>query len=419
MKTKILLAVTAMLTIALCAKAEERSHDSGASGKGYGSQQIVVNNYYYGNGYEYSSRLKRFHNSYTSFDFYSPVYTEAYWYNFTPYTWGVSIYDDWYYYGAGVSRYSWRSGFGGSYWWGYDPWMDYDPWMGYGWNSWYSPGFSNGINIYLGRPQYHYPVAWNRWNYHQHWNSYRPVYIVNNNRYNTYVNSNNYGRNYNPSRTTTTDRRSGYTVVSGRSTQGTSTGTTRSEGSGIGTTRSAGTGTTGTGRTQGTRVSTGTSGTGRTQGTRAGTGTTESRGNSAGQGNSDKEKSNNGLRVGQNRRGVAVPAEARPNEPARPNNPNVNDRTDPGKEKTGTRTQTQTEMRAPVPAQSRQQTQGTVRTTTRRNETTVSQGSPTSTTREGETTIKKSTEKRSTESAESKTSKTESGRRSTTSAKKR
>ncbi len=163
--------------------------------------------------------LKRFHNSYTSFDFYSPVYTEAYWYNFTPYTWGVSIYDDWYYYGAGVSRYSWRSGFGGSYWWGYDPWMDYDPWMGYGWNSWYSPGFSNGINIYLGRPQYHYPVAWNRWNYHQHWNSYRPVYIVNNNRYNTYINSNNYGRNYNPSRTTTTDRRSGYTVVNGRSTR--------------------------------------------------------------------------------------------------------------------------------------------------------------------------------------------------------
>ncbi len=41
--------------------------------------------------------------------------------------------------------------------------------------------------------------------------------------------------------------------------------------------------------------------------------------------------------MGQNRRGVAVPAEAKPNEPARPNNPNVNDRTDPGREKTGTR----------------------------------------------------------------------------------
>lgn len=338
MKTKNLLAVSAMLTVTLCATAEERRTDSGVTGNGYGSQQVVVNNYYYGNGYEYSSRLKRFHNSYTSFDFYSPVYTEAYWYNFTPYTWGVSIYDDWYYYGAGVSRYSWRSGFGGSYWWGYDPWMDYDPWMGYGWNSWYSPGFSNGINIYLGRPQYHYPVAWNRWNYHQHWDSYRPVYIVNNNRYNTYVNTNNHGRNYNPSRTVTTDRRSGYTIVNGRSTQG--------AGAGSGTSRSAGTGT-------------------------SVTRSTENRGNSTGQGNSDKEKSNNGLRMGQNRRGVAVPAEAKPNEPARTNNPNVNDRTDPGKEKTGTRTRTQTVV------------------------------------------------KRSTESAESKTSKTDSGRRSTTSTKKR
>lgn len=388
MKTKKILAVTAMLTVALCATAEERPADSGVTGNGYGSQQVVVNNYYYGNGYEYSSRLKRFHNSYSSFDFYSPVYTEAYWYNFTPYTWGVSIYDDWYYYGAGVSRYSWRSGFGGSYWWGYDPWMDYDPWMGYGWNSWYSPGFSNGINIYLGRPQYHYPVAWNRWNYHQHWDSYRPVYIVNNNRYNTYINTNNHGRNYNPSRTTITDRRSGYTIVNGRSTQGAGAGT------GTGTSRSAGTGT-------------------------SVTRSTENRGNSTGQGNSDKEKSNNGLRMGQTRRGVAVPAEAKPNEPARTNNPNIYDRTDPGKEKTGTRTRTQTEVRVPVPAQSRQQTQGTVRTTTRRNETTVSQGSSTGTTRTTETTVKKSTEKRSTESDESKTTKTESGRRSTTSAKKR
>lgn len=403
MKTKILLAVTALLTVSLFSAAEKRSPDSGAYGYGNGSQQVVVNNYYFGNGYEYSSRLKRFHNSYASFDFYSPVYTEAYWYNFTPYTWGVSIYDDWYYYGAGVSRYSWRSGFGGSYWWGYDPWMDYDPWMGYGWNSWYSPGFSNGINIYLGRPQYHYPVAWNRWNYHQHWDSYRPVYVVNNNHYSTYVNNNSYGRGYNPSRTATTDRRSGYTVVNGRSTQGTG----------------AGTGTSGTGRTLGTTTGTGTSGTGRTQGTRTGTGTTESRGNSTGQNTGDKDKSNNGLRMGQYRRGVAVPAETKPNQPPRPNNPNVNDRTDPGREKTGAGTQTQTEMRAPVPVQSRRQTQGTVRTNTRRNETTVSQGSSSGTSRAGETTVRKNTEKKSTESEEGKTSKTESGRRSTTSAKKR
>lgn len=395
MKTKILLAVTAMLMIALYATAEERSPGTGSSGYGYGSQQVVVNNYYYDNGYEYSSRLKRFHNSYTSFDFYSPLYTESYWYSFTPYTWGVSIYDDWYYYGAGVSRYSWRSGFGGSYWWGYDPWMDYDPWMGYGWNSWYSPGFSNGINIYLGRPQYHYPVAWNRWNYHQHWDSYRPVYIVNDNHYNTYINNNSYGRGYNPSRTSATDRRSGYTVVNGRSTGSNYTGP---EGT---VSRTGSTGTTGTGRAQGTRAGTGSTGTGRSQGTRAGTGNAENRGNSTGQGNRDKEKSNNGLRMGQTRRGVTDPTEAKPNEPARPNNPNVNDRIDPGREKAGTPARQQTEMRAPVPVQSRQKTQGTVKTTTRRE------------------TVVKSTEKSSAESTENKTSKTESGRRSTTAAKKR
>ncbi len=59
MKTKILLAVTAMLAIAPCATAEERSPDSGAPGYGYGGQQVIVNNYYYGNGYEYSSRLEK------------------------------------------------------------------------------------------------------------------------------------------------------------------------------------------------------------------------------------------------------------------------------------------------------------------------------------------------------------------------
>ncbi|MCK7540621.1 MAG: hypothetical protein MZV63_61895 [Marinilabiliales bacterium] len=70
------------------------------------SQQVVVNNYYYDSGYEYASRMKRFHTSYVTFDFYSPLYTEIFWYRYTPYTWGVSIYDDWYYYGGGVSRYN-------------------------------------------------------------------------------------------------------------------------------------------------------------------------------------------------------------------------------------------------------------------------------------------------------------------------
>ncbi len=63
-----------------------------------------MNNYYHVSGYEYASRISRFHTSYVTFDFYSPMFTEIYWYRYTPYSWGVSIYDDWYYYGASVSN---------------------------------------------------------------------------------------------------------------------------------------------------------------------------------------------------------------------------------------------------------------------------------------------------------------------------
>ena len=173
MKTKILLTAIATMAFAYTALAADAGEVHGERGNGYGSQQIVVNNYYYESGYEYASRINRFHNSYVAFDFYSPLYTETFWYHYTPYTWGVSIYDDWYYYGGGVSRYNWTSGFGGSYWWGYDPWWDYDPWMGYGWNSWYAPGVSYGVNYYLGRPYYHYPMAWNSW-YYPNWNASSP-----------------------------------------------------------------------------------------------------------------------------------------------------------------------------------------------------------------------------------------------------
>lgn len=44
--------------------------------------------------FQYSARIRRFHQPYTTFTYYAPVYTETYWYNYTPYTWGVSIYGD-------------------------------------------------------------------------------------------------------------------------------------------------------------------------------------------------------------------------------------------------------------------------------------------------------------------------------------
>jgi len=225
MKTKILLTVTATLVIAYTALAADAGKGHSDRGSGYGNQQIVVNNYYHESGYEYASRLKRFHNSYVVFDFYSPLYTETFWYHYTPYTWGVSIYDDWYYYGGGVSRYNWTSGFGGSYWWGYDPWWDYDPWMGYGWNSWYGPGVSYGVNYYLGRPYYHYPMAWNSW-YYPNWNAWNPYYGFDhhNNPYgpgyrdNYYHNNNNNNNTgYNPSSPYDSRHRSGYSTSTRRS----------------------------------------------------------------------------------------------------------------------------------------------------------------------------------------------------------
>jgi len=223
MKTKNLLTVVATMAVAYAALAADAGEAPGERGNGYGNQQIVVNNYYNGSGYEYASRINRFHNSYVAFDFYSPLYTETFWYHYTPYTWGVSIYDDWYYYGGSVSRYNWTSGFGGSYWWGYDPWWDYDPWMGYGWNSWYAPGVSYGINYYLGRPYYHYPMAWNSW-YNPGWNAWNPYYRYDNHYHqygpeggNSNYNHNNNNTGYYPSNPYDGAHRPGYSVSTRRS----------------------------------------------------------------------------------------------------------------------------------------------------------------------------------------------------------
>ena len=53
---------------------------------------VVVNNYYDNYDYYYSSRINRFHRSYSAFDYYAPVFTDTYWYNYQPYSWGISIY---------------------------------------------------------------------------------------------------------------------------------------------------------------------------------------------------------------------------------------------------------------------------------------------------------------------------------------
>ncbi|MFO7755012.1 MAG: hypothetical protein R6V34_03405, partial [Bacteroidales bacterium] len=103
-----------------------------------------------GHDFYYASRIRRFHSSYVSFGFYAPVYTETYWYNYRPTSWGISIY-------AGNTTFGmgWSFGYpayyyGGGY---------YSPWSYYGG---YYPDYYYGV----------YPVIRHRtrirYNYHIH-----------------------------------------------------------------------------------------------------------------------------------------------------------------------------------------------------------------------------------------------------------
>ncbi len=117
---------------------------------------VAMTSYYDDYDYYYTSRINRFHRSYLDFDFYSPLFTDIYWYSYKPLTWGMSIYG------------RTGSGFGFSfnypvyyYGWGYGNWYDYD----YGWhdpfygNTWfygYSPYYYGNhspevYNINIGR----------------------------------------------------------------------------------------------------------------------------------------------------------------------------------------------------------------------------------------------------------------------------
>jgi hypothetical protein len=323
MKTKIL--ITAIITLATApfAVSSEVPGQPGDVAYNPGGQQMVTNNYYSSYGYEYSSRLRRFHNSYVSFDFYSPVYTEVYWYNYTPGAWGVSIYDPWYGYSAYSPSYYTGTGFGGSYWWGYNSWSSY------GWNSWVAPAPGLSINIHFGSNAPYYPAYYNRWYSGSYMNCCCPGSSSGNN----YYPSQPYGGN--------TPR---FIVTGGRSTVSQSTASTGSSGNTQGTS---------TGGTQVRDTNTG------------GQGNSGSQGNNAGQGGSDKDKSNNGLRMGQYRRGVAEPTVPKPNEPVRTNNPNVNDRTNPGRDKNNNAKPKESGTASPEGTVTRQQTQSTVKTSRR------------------------------------------------------
>lgn len=178
MKTIIYIGITGVLlaagTVSQAQLADSRSYRNDDAG-------IVINNYYNYDFY-YSSRINRFHRSYATFSYYSPVFTDTYWYSYQPFTWGLTIYGGGRI-GLGVSYnfpiyyswdYPWYGGwdyawYGGAWYWNYDPFY-------YNW--WYSPVT---INIRIGSwwPHTHYYSynVRNRW-----YNDYRPVY----NTYNYY-----------------------------------------------------------------------------------------------------------------------------------------------------------------------------------------------------------------------------------------
>ena len=96
---------------------------------------VVVNNYYDNYDYYYSSRINRFHRSYAAFEYYAPVFTDSYWYNYQPFSWGVSIYGGGgfgigyvnpypvYNYGYAYSPGWYDPYYGSSYYWGYNPYL--------------------------------------------------------------------------------------------------------------------------------------------------------------------------------------------------------------------------------------------------------------------------------------------------------
>ena len=84
--------------------------------------RTIINNYYYDTDdyydYAYTSQIRRFNHP-VGWSYYDPYYTNLYWYDYNPYSWGVSLY----------TTYSWWTpGF-------YGPCASIG--FNYGWNNWY------------------------------------------------------------------------------------------------------------------------------------------------------------------------------------------------------------------------------------------------------------------------------------------
>lgn len=150
--------------------------------------KLVVNNYYNDNDYDYSSRINRFHRPYAAFDYYSPVFTDPYLYDYQPWYPGLNIYGD---FGTGFNY-----GFGNYN--GYDPYFGMNSYWGndpFYYNSWFSP-FIFSFNF--GNRWRNNYWGWNDHNHYYGYNDYGQNYSQRNG-YHSY-NSNRYSYSGSPSR---------------------------------------------------------------------------------------------------------------------------------------------------------------------------------------------------------------------------
>jgi hypothetical protein len=113
--------------------------------------------------YSYSSRIRRFHTDvYTGWGYYDPYFTNMYWYDYCPASWGISIYMGY--------NWWWPSYYYRPYY--YDPfWYDYG--FRYGWG-WYGPRYHYAYCDPWHHPYHHHgpePIDYYH-NHHDHNNSY-------------------------------------------------------------------------------------------------------------------------------------------------------------------------------------------------------------------------------------------------------
>lgn len=142
----------------------------------------ITNNYYYDPDdyydYAYTARLRRFYRPYIGWGYYDSYYTNSYWYDYNPASWGVSIYMgyNWwapsYYYGSPFSwgfsiSYGWPSYhcWGQPYWYWNYPYYYHSPYYAYwsGYNQGYWNGYYSGL---YNSPYYYNSYDYNSYNHY-------------------------------------------------------------------------------------------------------------------------------------------------------------------------------------------------------------------------------------------------------------